>query len=121
MADTTKVVHLAFEKDGINLALLHEELEAALGETFLGLSRTGDKALTVHLRPDITPDAQERIAPVITLHDADRLTAAQQAEQDRAAFLADSFHKPWSEWTVADKDRLLHALAARLGLLNPGS
>jgi hypothetical protein len=105
-----------FEKTSVNAAKLHEELKAALGEDFVGVStRRGD--LVVYLADD-SQVKEADVATLVQAHDSDSLTAAQQFEQDQAAHLAALSGKTWADWTDGDKDDLLRYLAGQIGLLD---
>jgi len=109
------VVDLVYEKSPVNLARLNEELAAALGEKFAGVSG-GPGGLRVHIQDDMPLALQDQIAPLIQAHDATKLTAAQQAEVNREAAL-DALRKPWDQWTAQDQADFLRILAEQAGLI----
>ncbi len=108
------MIDLVFERQGINLALLHDELTAVLGGKLVGLSQDG-RAVRVHLLDSSTPDERKTVGEIVARHDGSRFTAAQQAERERQAAL-EALRKPWAQWSAADKDALLRLLAGELGL-----
>ncbi len=108
------MIDLAFERQGVNLALLHQELAAALGVKLVGLSQNG-RTVRVHLLDSSTPDERKAVAEIVARHDGSRCTAAQQAERERRVAL-EALQKPWAQWSAADKDALLRLLAGELGL-----
>lgn len=110
-----KVIDLSYEKVTVNPAKLHEELAAALGEKFKGIS-TGNGQVRVHIQDDMPQAQQDLIAAIVAAHDANQRTAAQQAEADRAAKLQ-ALRKPWAEWTAQDQADFLGILAGQMGLL----
>ena len=113
MADTQDLV---FEKALINPTQLHEELRAALGDVFTGVS-TGNGQVRIHLREKLTQAAAAQVETILVAHDPTKLTAAQQAEAERQAQL-DSLRKPWAEWTPEDQESFLQVLAGQAGLLS---
>ncbi|MCZ7541701.1 MAG: hypothetical protein M5U29_17660 [Anaerolineae bacterium] len=108
------MIDLAFERETVNLALLHQELAAALGAKLVGLSANG-RSVRVHLLDSTTPDERKLVGQVVAGHDAGKLTADQQAERERRSTL-DALRKPWAQWSSADKDALLRLVAGELGL-----
>ncbi len=108
------MIDLAFEREAVNLALLHQELAAALGAKLVGLSGNGC-GVRVHLLDSTTPDERKLAGQIVAGHDADKLTADQQAERERQTAL-EALRKPWAQWSPADKDALLRLLAGELGL-----
>jgi hypothetical protein len=105
---------VVFKQKDVNPARLHDELKAALGEDFAGVStRRGD--LVVHLADD-SQTKETDLAQLVEAHDSNKLTAAQQFERNRQARLATLSGKAWPEWADEDKDELLRYLAGELGL-----
>ncbi|HML24916.1 MAG TPA: hypothetical protein PKD09_24895 [Aggregatilinea sp.] len=106
------VVEIAVEKAAINPARLQEELAAALGEGYVGLS-TGGKpgAVRVFLRDKADT---ERARGLVAAHDAAKLSTDQQKEADRAAVIKQLRGKAWAAWTAQDKEEALRILAERL-------
>lgn len=111
------MIDLTFERQGLNLALLHEELAATLGAKLVGVSQDG-RGVRVHLLDSTTPNERKAVGEIVAQHDATRFTAAQQAERERRAAL-EALRKPWAQWSAADKDALLRLLAGELGLTVP--
>jgi hypothetical protein len=105
---------LVFDRADVNIALLHEQLNAVLGAFFTGIS-TGNGQVRVHVFVGTPPDVCDLAGPVVMAHNASDLTVAQQKEMDREALLA-SLRKPWVSWSALDKDRFLGLLAERLGV-----
>jgi hypothetical protein len=110
-----EVVDLVYEKSPVNLEGLNEELAAAMGEKFAGVS-AGPSGLRVHIQDDMPQSAQEQIGALVAAHDATKLTAAQQAEVNREAAL-DALRKPWADWTAQDQTDFLRVLAEQAGLI----
>lgn len=110
-----KMVELTYEKSPVNTAKLHEELAAALGEQFGGIS-TGKGKVRVHIQEDMPQAKQDLIASIVAAHDASKLSAAQQADADRAAQL-EALSKPWAEWTAQDQADFVRILAEQMGLI----
>ncbi len=108
------MIDLVFERETVNLALLHQELAAALGAKLVGLSGNG-RGVRVHLLDSTTPDERKLAGQIVAGHDAGKLTADQQAGRERGAAL-DALRKPWAQWSSTDKDALLRLLAGELGL-----
>ncbi len=108
------MIDLVFEREAVNLALLHQELAAAFGAKLVGLSGNG-RGVRVHLLDSTTPDERTMAGQIVAGHDAGKLTADQQAERERGAVL-DALRKPWAQWSPTDKDALLCLLAGELGL-----
>jgi hypothetical protein len=113
-----EIIDWVYEKAAVNLAKLHEELAAALGEKFVGVS-TGRGQVRVHIWSDTPKALQSQIEPIIQAHDASKLTAAQQAEVDRAAKL-EALKKPWAQWTAADQAEFVRILAEQSGVIPVG-
>lgn len=113
-----EIIDLVYGKASVNPALLHEELAAALGEKFVGLS-TGQGQVRVHIWSDTPKVVQSQIEPIVQAHDASKLMAAQQAEADRAAKLA-ALKKPWAQWTAQDQAEFLRILAEQSGIIPVG-
>lgn len=111
------MIDLVFEREEANLALLHQELAAALGARLVGVSANG-RGVRVHLLDSTTPDERKLAGQLVAGHDAGKLTADQQAERERGAAL-EALRKPWAQWSAADKDALLRLLAGELGLAVP--
>ena len=88
------MVDLAFEQEAVNLALLHQELVAALGAKLVGLSGNG-RGVRVHLLDSTTPDERKLAGQIVAGHDAGKLTADQQVERERGAAL-DALRDYWS-------------------------
>ncbi len=109
------VIDLIYEKASLNPTKLHEELTAALGEKFVGISASNGQ-VRVHLMDDTSKAAQDLVGPIVAAHDATKLTAAQQAEVDRTAAL-DALRKPWDQWTAQDQTDFLRVLAEQAGLI----
>jgi isopenicillin N synthase-like dioxygenase len=65
----------------INANKLHEELEEALGDVFLGVS-TGNSGITLHLAKDATKEQDTLAKAILEAHDATKLTAEQQGIRD---------------------------------------
>jgi len=108
------LIELAYENSAVNPALLHEELEAALGNKLAGIS-TGQGKVRVHVLDTIQDAERALIEPIVQAHDAKKLTARQQAEADQAA-KREALRKPWATWTATDKDDLLRLLAETMGI-----
>ncbi len=109
------LIELSYEKAAVNAPLLHEELRAALGSGFVGISLSGGGRVRVHVLDTLPSAERERIAGLVAAHDASQRTAAQQAEAAREAALS-ALRKPWAAWSGADKDALLRLLAQDLGI-----
>jgi len=109
------LIDLIYEKAAVNAALLHEELRAALGAGFAGISLSDVGRVRVHVLDSVPPAERERIAGLVAAHDARQRTAAQQAEAAREGALS-GLRKPWGAWSGADKDALLRLLAQELGI-----
>ena len=105
-----------FEVERLNLSLLHDELRAALGPKFVGLTWNG-RVLHVHVLDTTAADQRAQVETLVAGHDPDRLTPRQQAERNRRALLAGLRAKPWAQWSAADKDALLQVLADSLDAL----
>ena len=112
--DDRKTLDLDFERADINIALLHQQLKAVLGDHFTGVS-TSKGHVRVHVFADTPPEVCDLAGPVVAAHDSSALTIEQQKEADREALIA-SLRKPWATWTALEKDRFLRLLAERLGI-----
>ncbi|MBN1200609.1 MAG: hypothetical protein JXJ20_02015 [Anaerolineae bacterium] len=111
--DTIEVV---FETDQpVNHPLLQQELNAAVGEDVLAGVCIEPGKVRVIVDAAISEEIRDRIGPVIAAHDANGLTAAQQAAAERQQ-LVETLDKPWDAWIEADKDTLLRILAGQIGL-----
>ena len=112
------VIDLSYEKASLNPAKLHEELRAALGEKFVGISASKGQ-VRIHVMDDMPKATQDLVGPLVAAHDAAKLTTAQQAEASRAAAL-DALRKPWAQWTAQDQSTFLRVLAEQAGLIPVG-
>lgn len=112
--DERPTITLEFERADTNIALLHEQLKAVLGDNCTGVS-TGNGRVRVHILPDTPPEVRDLAGPVVTAHDPAARTPAQQKETEREALLG-ALRKPWATWTPLEKDRFLCLLAERLGI-----
>lgn len=113
--DTVKDV--VIEKAAVNIDLLHQELAAALGEDFVGVSVGGEQGqVRVHVRPGLAQSQLEIVQQTVVKHDAEKLSSEQQKTADRQAKLA-ALKKPWDQWTEADRLTLLQVLAEQAGIL----
>jgi hypothetical protein len=110
------IIDLTYDKVSVNPARLREELAAVLGSQFVGLSTGPDSQVRVHIQDSMKQADRDKIGPIVAAHDANQLTAAQQAEMDRAAAL-ETLRKPWAEWTPEDQAQFLKILAAQAGLI----
>ncbi len=113
------MIDWTFDVERLNLSLLHDELKAALGPKFVGVSWNG-RAVRVHVLDSTSAGERALVKSIVEQHDPARLTARQQAERDRRAMLAGLRSKPWTQWTPADKDALLRVLAENLDTLGVG-
>lgn len=109
------LIELTFEKAAVNATLLHEELRAALGSGFVGLSLSRGGEVRVHVLDSLPAAERERIEGLVAAHDAAKRSAAQQAQAARDAALT-ALRKPWSAWSGADKDALLRVIAQDMGI-----
>ncbi|WP_119067771.1 hypothetical protein [Aggregatilinea lenta] len=105
-------VEIAVEKAAINLERLQEELAAALGEGYVGLS-TDSKPDVVRVFVRDKVEA-EQVRALVAGHDATKLSARQQKEADRATVIERLRGKAWVTWTAQDKEEALRILAERL-------
>ncbi len=76
------MIEVRIERPDLNPDRLHADLQAALKDTYLGLSFDG-RAITVHLTDGVTPDEQGRAAAAVRAHDPAALTDTQRADRDR--------------------------------------
>jgi hypothetical protein len=92
----------------VNGAALDEEMRAAFGGDYAGLTVAGED-VRVHLLADVA-DAQDMAAAVLAAHDA-RVKTVEQAQAEARAATLESLRKPWADWSAGDKDTLLWLLA----------
>lgn len=105
------MIDLAFEQEAVNLALLHQELVAALGAKLVGLSGNG-RGVRVHLLDSTTPDERKLAGQIVAGHDGGKLTADQQAGRERGAAL-DALRKPWAQQSSTPTTRRFAQTAPR--------
>jgi hypothetical protein len=110
------VIALEFIREEVNPSLLREECAAALGTKFVGISRAGAR-LRAHVLDSTTRLDRARIEAIVRAHDPSRLSTEQQQNVAQAA-LMEALRKPWREWSAADKDLFLRALAQAQGLID---
>lgn len=109
-----KIRDLEFERAEINIGLLHQELKAALGDHFTGVSFDGKK-LRVHLFDDAPADIDGLAGPVVAAHTSSDESAADKRQKEDAALLDSLRGKKVDQWKQEEKDRLLEILLSRVG------
>jgi hypothetical protein len=109
------IIILIYDKEAINVELLHEELAAELGTYFAGIG-TGSEVgkVNVYLKADTPVEMQSQVATIVQAHVATHLTSAQQEKAERITFVRSLRQKPRSEWTEEDKNLLLWFMAQQL-------
>ncbi len=114
MSDVVEDVALTMAE--VNIGLLHEQLRAALGDVFLGVSTGQAGRVRVHVRGGEAKASEAVIASVVAAHDARAESKAQAEERERRASVG-RLRKPFAQWTAADKDEYLRLLVlAGVGL-----
>jgi hypothetical protein len=78
---------IVVQKASINIEALDADLRAALGAAVSGISYGGGQ-VTVHMDDNATPTQVQQAQQIVGSHDANRLTAAQQAAVTRQEALA---------------------------------
>lgn len=101
------------ERPLINAARLDEELRAALGEQFTGLSHDGH-TVTAHLAAGATLPQQAQAAAVIAAHDPAAKTARQLEAAARDALPLFALEPAEAEaWAAAQEDAAFRRAMAR--------
>lgn len=98
------VIDLVYERDAVNVSRLHEELAAALGADFLGVSEGPAGRLRVHVRGGTEEGHRAAIDGIVAAHDAGVLSARQvvEAEGVSAALELGALVAARIEWHVAN-------------------
>lgn len=92
----------------INETLLHQELAAALGDVFIGIQIKTNRTQIALLGP--TADDLKKVEQLITEHNAEKQTAAQDTYAQIAALIKPLVGKPVLELATPDRWALLFAL-----------
>jgi hypothetical protein len=102
----------------VNPARLSEDLQAALGEVFAGISTQPD-TVRVFLNDDAPFESKAVIQGVLEAHDARELSGAEVRERETRDKLRDlrQQDKPLHPQDYADAPELLRQLAIKVALL----
>lgn len=110
-----EIADLVYQKDNLNLELLHAELKAGLGDGFVGVS-SGPMRDTVRVHVEAAVDVDlAAVAQIVDAHDGAKKSARQQREEDLDRLRA-RLKKRWVDFDDADRETLMEYIAKALGV-----